>query len=198
MSNPPTVAKFASDKVAEAAGAALKVPRSAVEGIVASGEDTRKRKFEEYQVKRSKNQKDSMELLIQELDNYEPGIPDDVVAHFLSKGGFDAADKRSIRAVSLLAHKFIMDVADEAMQITSRRSSSRAAAGAAAAAAPAGKEKHTLTIDVVMHALRQKGVSIYKPSIIKDFGGVIAQAAAVSAQQQVDPMAAPAEAATKP
>jgi len=79
MSNPPTVAKFASDKVAEAAGAALKVPRSAIEGIVASGEDTRKRKFEEYQVKRSKNQKDSMELLIQELDNYEPGIPDDVV-----------------------------------------------------------------------------------------------------------------------
>lgn len=58
------------------------------------------------------------------------------VAHYLSKGGFDAADKRSIRAVSLLAHKFIMDVADEAMQITSRRSSSRVAAGAAAA--PAG------------------------------------------------------------
>jgi|LauGreDrversion4_2_1035121.scaffolds.fasta_scaffold1289316_2 hypothetical protein len=57
------------------------------------------------------------------------------VAHYLSKGGFDAADKRSIRAVSLLAHKFIMDVADEAMQITSRRSSSRFAAGAAAAAA---------------------------------------------------------------
>jgi hypothetical protein len=58
------------------------------------------------------------------------------VAHYLSKGGFDAADKRSVRAVSLLAHKFIMDVADEAMQITSRRSSSRVAAGAAAA--PAG------------------------------------------------------------
>ena len=58
------------------------------------------------------------------------------VAHYLSKGGFDAADKRSIRAVSLLAHKFIMDVADEAMQITTRRSASRVAAGAAAA--PAG------------------------------------------------------------
>ena len=119
------------------------------------------------------------------------------VAHYLSKGGFDAADKRSIRAVSLLAHKFIMDVADEAMQITSRRSSSRVAAGAAAA--PAGllpppcshcshstslcpvassfvifasaiggkDEKQTLTIDVLMHALRQKGVNIYKPSIIK-------------------------------
>jgi hypothetical protein len=54
------------------------------------------------------------------------------VAHYLSKGGFDAADKRSIRAVSLLAHKFIMDVADESMQITSRRSSSRVAIGAAA------------------------------------------------------------------
>ena len=57
----------------------MKVPRSTVEGIVANAEETRKRKFEEYQTKRSKNQKDSMELLIQELDNYEPGIPDDVV-----------------------------------------------------------------------------------------------------------------------
>jgi hypothetical protein len=79
MSNPPTVARIASDKIVEAAGASLKVPRSAVEGLVASAEETRKRKFEEYQTKRSKNQKDSMELLIQELDNYEPGIPDDVV-----------------------------------------------------------------------------------------------------------------------
>lgn len=194
MSNPPTVARIASDKIVEAAGASLKVPRSAVEGLVASAEETRKRKFEEYQTKRSKNQKDSMELLIQELDNYEPGIPDDVVAHYLGKGGFDAADKRSIRAVSLLAHKFIMDVADEAMQIASRRSSSRVAAGAAAAAG--GKEdKQTLTIDVLMHALRQKGVNIYKPSIIKDFGGVIAQAAAASAQQPADAAVAPAEAA---
>ena len=79
MSNPPTVARIASDKILEAAGASLKVPRSTVEGIVANAEETRKRKFEEYQTKRSKNQKDSMELLIQELDNYEPGIPDDVV-----------------------------------------------------------------------------------------------------------------------
>lgn len=124
------------------------------------------------------------------------------VAHYLSKGGFDAADKRSIRAVSLLAHKFIMDVADEAMQITSRRSSTRVAGAAAAAcslspstperlvallhslffvlattascvasdplaAAGVKEEKPTLTIDVLMHALRQKGVNIYKPSIIK-------------------------------
>ncbi len=79
MSNPPTVARIASDKIVEAAGASLKVPRSTVEGLVANAEETRKRKFEEYQTKRSKNQKDSMELLIQELDNYEPGIPDDVV-----------------------------------------------------------------------------------------------------------------------
>ena len=58
------------------------------------------------------------------------------VAHYLSKGGFDAADKRSIRAVSLLAHKFIMDVADESMQITSRRSSTRVSGAAAAACSP--------------------------------------------------------------
>lgn len=89
-----------------------------------------------------------------------------------------------------------MDVADESMQITSRRSSTKVAANAAAAAglpphpffllvlficplqlrlgfvprdsAAGGKEeKPTLTIDVLMHALRQKGVNIYKPSIIK-------------------------------
>ena len=80
MSNPPpTVANFASDKIIDAASASLKVPRSAIEGMVSSAEENRKRQFEEYQVRRSKNQKDSMELLIQELDNYEPGIPDDVV-----------------------------------------------------------------------------------------------------------------------
>ncbi len=174
MSNPPTVAKVAADKIADAAGASMKVPRSAVEGMMSSAEDTRKRKFEEYQVKRSKNQKDSMELLIQELDNYEPGIPDDVVrshsrrslaarsrarsltlfarqvAHYLSKGGFDAADKRSIRAVSLLAHKFIMDVADEAMQITSRRSSSRVAGAAAATGSPAPSR---LNVAFLIHCL---------------------------------------------
>jgi|LauGreDrversion4_2_1035121.scaffolds.fasta_scaffold2414627_1 hypothetical protein len=80
MSNAaPSVANFASDKIVDAASASLKVPRAAVEGMVASAEENRKRQFEEYQVRRSKNQKDSMELLIQELDNYEPGIPDDVV-----------------------------------------------------------------------------------------------------------------------
>lgn len=77
--NPPTVAKIASDKIMDAATASVKVPRAAVEGMVASAEENRKRQFEEYQHKRAKNQKDSMELLIQELDNYEPGIPDDVV-----------------------------------------------------------------------------------------------------------------------
>jgi hypothetical protein len=35
------------------------------------------------------------------------------------------------------------------------------------AAAGVKEEKPTLTIDVLMHALRQKGVNIYKPSIIK-------------------------------
>jgi hypothetical protein len=34
-------------------------------------------------------------------------------------------------------------------------------------AAGGKEEKPTLTIDVLMHALRQKGVNIYKPSIIK-------------------------------
>jgi hypothetical protein len=81
MSNPPTVAKLAFDKITDGASAALKVPRGAVESMVASAEDNRKRQFEEYQVKRSKSQKDSMEFLIQELDNYEPGIPDDVVRY---------------------------------------------------------------------------------------------------------------------
>ncbi len=79
MSNPPTVAKLAFDKITDAACASLKVPRADVEGLVASAEGNRKRQFEEYQIKRAKSQKDSMELLIQELDNYEPGIPDDVV-----------------------------------------------------------------------------------------------------------------------
>ena len=89
MSNaPPSVANFASDKIVDAASASLKVPRAAVEGMVASAEENRKRQFEEYQVRRSKNQKDSMELLIQELDNYEPGIPDDVVC----------APRRALRA----------------------------------------------------------------------------------------------------
>jgi hypothetical protein len=79
MSNHPTVAKLAFDKITDAASASLKVPRADVEGLVASAESNRKRQFEEYQIKRAKSQKDSMELLIQELDNYEPGIPDDVV-----------------------------------------------------------------------------------------------------------------------
>ncbi len=34
-------------------------------------------------------------------------------------------------------------------------------------AAGAKEDKQTLTIDVLMHDLRQKGVNIYKPSIIK-------------------------------
>jgi hypothetical protein len=79
MANLPTVAKMASDKISEAASSSVKVPRSAVEGLLSSAEENRKRQFEEYQNKRAKNQKDAMELLIQELDNYEPGIPDDVV-----------------------------------------------------------------------------------------------------------------------
>merc|ERR1711893_582534 len=50
------------------------------------------------------------------LQHYEPTIPDEVTRHFVNKGGVDTQDPRILRLFSVVAQKFVADIAVDALK----------------------------------------------------------------------------------
>ncbi|KAH3732113.1 transcription initiation factor TFIID subunit 10 [Pelomyxa schiedti] len=63
----------------------------------------------------------AVEAFAKSLGEWTPTIPDEVVAHFLSRAGFQTPDVRVKRLVALAAQKFVSDVASDAMEYYANR-----------------------------------------------------------------------------
>merc|ERR1711948_6702 len=50
------------------------------------------------------------------LQHYEPTIPDEVTRHFVNKGGVDTQDPRILRLFSVVAQKFVADIVVDALK----------------------------------------------------------------------------------
>lgn len=107
-------------------------------------------------------EKADVEDLLAAMETFVPTIPEEVTRHYLRQTGFQSSDERIVRLVSLAAQKFATDVVQDSMQRAKwRRDAAR------------GKDKvedrrPMLTTEDLTDALKEQGVSIYKPMYYTD------------------------------
>ena len=107
--------------------------------------------------------------LVEMMDKDPPTIPEAVVRFYLNRAGFDTQDPRLLRVVSLATHKFIADIAKDAMghhQLRSKTARGSAGTGMGAGAggsAEGASDKKVLRMDDLTKALHKYGVDVCKP-----------------------------------
>lgn len=99
------------------------------------------------------------ELAVQ-LEEYNPTVPECVVAHYLAAAGFEAQDPRLTRLIAIAAQKFLADVANDALQHCKTRSSS---SHNAKPHKPTKEKRYTMTMEDLVPALNEYGINAKKP-----------------------------------
>nr|XP_053646278.1 LOW QUALITY PROTEIN: transcription initiation factor TFIID subunit 10-like [Cherax quadricarinatus] len=95
---------------------------------------------------------------LMQLEDYNPTIPDAVTAYYLNCSGFEAADGRLVRLISLAAQKFISDITNDALQHCKMRGSQQSSSKTK------GKDKRfTLTMEDLTPVLAEYGITVKKP-----------------------------------
>ncbi|KAK3860310.1 hypothetical protein Pcinc_033626, partial [Petrolisthes cinctipes] len=95
---------------------------------------------------------------LMQLEDYNPTIPDAVTAYYLNSSGFETADGRLVRLISLAAQKFISDIANDALQHCKMRGSQQSSSKTK------GKDKRfTLTMEDLTPVLAEYGITVKKP-----------------------------------
>ncbi|TMW59224.1 hypothetical protein Poli38472_007369 [Pythium oligandrum] len=108
------------------------------------------------------------------MASYAPTIPEELVDYYLQQVGFTTSDPRILRMISLVAHKFLLDVTQDAMQYqriraqTSAGASAASSAGASGAATTPNATKTVLTIEDLSASLKEYGVTLSKPEYYSD------------------------------
>ncbi|CAI5460761.1 unnamed protein product [Closterium sp. Yama58-4] len=103
--------------------------------------------------------------LLRSLENYDPLIPDDLTAYYLQKSGVRNPNIHVTRLVSAAAHKFIGEVASDALQFCKIRQ----AGSSKEMKARAPKEKKlVLTTEDLAAALKEYGVNVRKQDYFVD------------------------------
>ncbi|XP_053623504.1 transcription initiation factor TFIID subunit 10-like [Plodia interpunctella] len=97
-----------------------------------------------------------------QLENYNPSIPDSVVAHYLNMAGFESQDPRLIRLIALASQKFLSDIANDALQHCKMRTSSQLTQSTKNQKGPKEK-KYVMTMEDLVPALQEYGIVARKP-----------------------------------
>ncbi|XP_063543732.1 transcription initiation factor TFIID subunit 10-like [Cydia strobilella] len=97
-----------------------------------------------------------------QLENYNPSIPDSVVAHYLNMAGFESQDPRLVRLIALASQKFLSDVANDALQHSKMRTSSQVSSSSKSQKGPKEK-KYIMTMEDLVPALQEYGIVARKP-----------------------------------
>ncbi|GLH03228.1 Transcription initiation factor TFIID subunit 10 [Gryllus bimaculatus] len=123
----------------------------------ADGDDSGVQETSETMISESRTAGQPLSDFLMQLEDYTPTIPDAVTSYYLQTAGFNTADPRIIRLVSLAAQKFISDVANDALQHCKTR-------GAAQNTKTKGKDRRfTLTLEDITPALAEYGITVKKP-----------------------------------
>lgn len=100
---------------------------------------------------------DSLEDMLNHMGDYAPTVPEAVTGYYLNRAGFETADPRLVRVISLAAQKFISDIANDALQHCKMK-------GSVQTSRRPGKDKrYTLTMDDLSAALTDHGINVKKP-----------------------------------
>jgi len=95
---------------------------------------------------------------LMQLEDYNPTIPDAVTAYYLNTAGFEAADGRLVRLISLAAQKFISDITNDALQHCKMRGSQQSSSKT-----KAKDKRYTLTMEDLTPVLSESGITVKKP-----------------------------------
>jgi len=105
------------------------------------------------------------------LDDYEPLIPNEVTDYYLQRVGFETDDVRLKRLLSLVAQKFVSDIAADAFQHARLRTNATGGGRAKTDKSGQGgssttvkdKSRTVLTLDDLSSALGEYGINARKP-----------------------------------
>uniref|UniRef100_A0A182X5Y8 Transcription initiation factor TFIID subunit 10 n=1 Tax=Anopheles quadriannulatus TaxID=34691 RepID=A0A182X5Y8_ANOQN len=101
-----------------------------------------------------------------QLEDYTPTIPDAVTSFYLNSAGFEGADPRIVRLISIAAQKFVSDVANDALQHCKTRTNSAPSSGHGSSKNQNQKSskdrKYTLTMEDLQPALNDYGITVRK------------------------------------
>eukprot|EP00735_Rhodelphis_limneticus_P012895 TRINITY_DN6314_c0_g1::TRINITY_DN6314_c0_g1_i1::g.519::m.519 TRINITY_DN6314_c0_g1::TRINITY_DN6314_c0_g1_i1::g.519 ORF type:complete len:123 (+),score=-0.31,sp/O04173/TAF10_ARATH/45.22/4e-28,TFIID_30kDa/PF03540.8/4.6e-24,Bromo_TP/PF07524.8/8.9e+03,Bromo_TP/PF07524.8/0.044,PgpA/PF04608.8/0.074,DUF2203/PF09969.4/0.11 TRINITY_DN6314_c0_g1_i1:96-464(+) len=108
----------------------------------------------------TRSEEEVMLELLDLMDKHVPTIPDELVAYYLQKTGFNCPDVRVTRLVSLATQKFLTEITNDAfdhckLRMVSNKDKKNA-------------NKLTLTVDDVVHAVQEYGIHIRKPDYYAD------------------------------
>ncbi|KAJ8021464.1 Transcription initiation factor TFIID subunit 10 [Holothuria leucospilota] len=101
---------------------------------------------------------DSLEDMLNHMADYAPTVPEAVTGYYLNRAGFETADPRLVRVISLAAQKFISDIANDALQHCKMK-------GSVQTSRRPGKQdkRYTLTMEDLSAALSDHGINVKKP-----------------------------------
>ncbi|GAA5873931.1 hypothetical protein JCM16303_002633 [Sporobolomyces ruberrimus] len=125
-----------------------------------SAPDPSKSKKEQEQEQRDLE----LSQLLEQMDEYNPIIPDEVTDYYLQRSGFDTNDVRVKRLLGLAAQKFISSISQDAFQYARARTggnsskNASAAAGGQGSTTAKGRQRTVLTMDDLSAALKEYGV----------------------------------------
>lgn len=95
---------------------------------------------------------------IMQLEDCAPTIPDLVTSFYMNSAGFESQDPRMVRLISLVAQKFISDIAYDALQYSKVKASGQNTKK------QANKDKKmVLTLEDLTPALEEYGIQARKP-----------------------------------
>lgn len=97
-----------------------------------------------------------------QLENYNPSIPDSVVAYYLNLTGFESQDPRLVRLIALASQKFLSDIVNDALQHCKMRTSNQINQSSKNQKGPKEK-KYVMTMDDLAPALQEYGITAKKP-----------------------------------
>jgi len=96
--------------------------------------------------------------VLEKVEDYSTVIPDSVTSNVLNQAGFQSSDPQVTRLVSLVAQKFLSDVAHEALQHCKMRG------GGKEMKKVTGRDrKFALTSEDLLVALTDQGIRMKKP-----------------------------------
>ncbi|KAG2388643.1 hypothetical protein C9374_000082 [Naegleria lovaniensis] len=102
--------------------------------------------------------KEDLQEFLDSLQDFNPAIPDEIIAYYLQQSGFKTTDKRILRLVSLSAYKFLSEICKESHLFCTRRTPKQQ-----------GKEpRYVLATEDLAQSLKDYGIEIHKPEYFSD------------------------------
>lgn len=99
--------------------------------------------------------------LLEQIENFQPLIPDEMTDYFLMKAGCSTEDVKIKRLLALLTQKYITDIAQDAYQYAKFRHQS--VSGTNTSSLGTKEKKLILTMDDLGSALGDYGIHLRKP-----------------------------------